>query len=365
MIRLAISADGHVSEPADLWRANLPASLRDRGPRVEVHEGKISMVVENRVIRKLVEASPDMADGSLANIEGWGENDPAARLEALASDGVSGEVLYPTVAFFTAYSIEDGPLQAAVCQVYNDWLVDAFQDPRFVPVALLPAAQPDVCAKELARLAPRGVVAGLLPAHSDALPYNRPEWEVLWETAAGLGVSLSFHAGSGRHQAPVRGPGGAVTNYVVTLTGPVETATLLCAAGILERHPMLRVMMVECGAGWLAWALDAMDESYREHEMFVRPKLAELPSLYFRRQGGVTFQHDVVGVANRAMTGDRCLLWGSDYPHPEGTYPKSREILDEQFEGVAQGSIDAITWRNAVDLYGIATPEGFSADAAK
>lgn len=360
MIRLAISADGHVSEPADLWSANLPASLRGRGPRVEIREGKISMVVENRVIRKLAEAPPEMAEGSVTSLDGWGENDVAGRFAALQSDGVSGEVLYPTVAFFTAYSIEDRPLQRAVCEIYNDWLADAFRDDRFVPVALLPASQPEACAKELQRMAPRGVVAGLLPAHSDALPYNQPEWEVLWEAAAGLGMSLSFHAGSGRHQAPVRGPGGAVTNYVVTLTGPVETATLLCAAGILERHPKLRVVMVECGSGWLAWALDAMDESYREHEMFVRPKLQELPSFYFRRQGGVTFQHDEVGIANRGKTGDRCLLWGSDYPHPEGTYPKSREVLDQQFEGVPQESVDAITWKNAVELYGIAMPEDFS-----
>ena len=91
------------------------------------------------------------------------------------------------------------------------------------------------------------------------------------------------------------------------------------------------------------------------------PKLEELPSFYFRRQGGVTFQHDAVGIANRGKTGDQCLMWGSDYPHPEGTFPRSREVLDEQFADVQQDSIDRITWKNAVELYGIATPEGFGA----
>jgi len=361
MIRLAISADGHVSEPVDLWSANLPAALRERGPRAEVRNGMIGFVVENRLVRKLVEAPPDMPEGTVADLAGWGENDPAARLHALASDGVSGEVLYPTVAFFTSYAIEDPALQVAVCEVYNDWLVHTFADRRFAPVALLPASQPEACARELARLAPRGVRAGLLPAHSDTLPYNLEEWEPLWEAAASLGMSLSFHTGSGRTQTPVRGAGGAVTNYVVTLSGSLEAATLLCAAGILERHPKLRVVMVECGSGWLAWALDAMDEAYREHGMFVRPKLAELPSAYFRRQGAVTFQRDPVGIGNRLHTGDRCLMWGSDYPHPEGTYPNSRAVLDEQFAGVPQDAIDRMTWRNAVDLYGIATPEEFDA----
>src|SRR5436309_15558011 len=83
--------------------------------------------------------------------------------------------------------------------------------------------------------------------------------------------------------------------------------------------------MVECGSGWLAWVLHAMDDAYREHHMFVRPKLELLPSEYFRRQGAVTFQHDPVGLANIPFTGDRCLLWGSDYPHPGGTWPNSPE----------------------------------------
>ncbi len=365
MIRLAISADGHVTGPADLWSENLPPSLRDKGPRAEVRDGMIALVVENKLVRKMVDAPPDAVEGSSISLEGWGENDPAARLETLAADGVSGEVLYPTMAFFTAYSIEDGALQDAVCQVYNDWLIDTFADPRFAAVAILPSSQPEACTREIERLSPRGLRAALLPAHSDDLPYNRSEWEPFWETAAGLGVSLSFHAGTGRHQAPVRGPGGAVTNYVVTVSGPLETASILCAAGILERHPTLNVAMIECGAGWLAWALDAMDEAYREHEMFVKPKLEALPSEYFRRQGAVTFQCDPVGIRNRVATGNRCLLWGSDYPHPEGTYPKSREILEKQFEGVEQEAVDSITWRNAVDLYGLALPDDFASERAQ
>ena len=99
--------------------------------------------------------------------------------------------------------------------------------------------------------------------------------------------------------------------------------------------------------------------------MYVRPKLAELPSVYFRRQGGVTFQRDPVGIANRSFTGDRCLLWGSDYPHPEGTFPKSREILEEQFSEVAQPTIDAMTWRGTAELYGIETPAEIDAGGAE
>jgi predicted TIM-barrel fold metal-dependent hydrolase len=361
MIRLALSADGHVSEPGDLWTRNLPAALVDDGPRVEVRGGKIAMVVEGRVIRRLAQAPEGLAEGSLADLGGWGENDAPSRLEALARDGVSGEVLSPNVTFFTAYSIKNPDLERAVCEIYNDWLLETFADPRFAAVAVLPSSNPKACVTELERLAPRGLRAALLPAHSDALPYNREDWEPLWEAAAGLGTSLSFHAGTGRHQAPIRGAGGAVANYVITCSGPIETVSVLAASGILERHPALRVVMVECGAGWLAWALDAMDDATREHAVFVNPKLEELPSFYFRRQGAVTFQRDRVGIANRDHTGDRCLLWGSDYPHPEGTYPHSREILETDLADVPQSSVDAITWQNAAELYGLATPDGFAA----
>jgi len=195
-----------------------------------------------------------------------------------------------------------------------------------------------------------------LPAHIDARPYNDPVYDPLWAAAQDLGIPLTFHAGTGRSQTPAHGPGGAVINYVVTVGGPMETVAYLCGSGVLARFPGLRVVMVECGSGWLAWVLHAMDDAYREHHMFVRPKLELLPSEYFRRQGAVTFQHDPVGLANIPFTGDRCLLWGSDYPHPEGTWPNSQEVLARQFAGVAAETMERIVCLNAAELYGFSLP---------
>ena len=79
MIRLAISADGHVTEPLDLWTTRLPAGMRARGPRLEVREGRSCFVVENRVIRKLPPRPDAGADrreaGGGAGF--WSEDDPA------------------------------------------------------------------------------------------------------------------------------------------------------------------------------------------------------------------------------------------------------------------------------------------------
>jgi predicted TIM-barrel fold metal-dependent hydrolase len=196
----------------------------------------------------------------------------------------------------------------------------------------------------------------LLPAHADPAPYNDRRYDRLWATAADLGAPLSFHIGTGRSQTPAHGPGAAVVNYVVTVSGALETLSYLCAAGILAAHPALRVVLVECGSGWLAWALEAMDDAYRGHDVFVTPKLELLPSEYFRRQGHVTFQRDPVGLRNLPFTGDRCLLWGSDYPHPEGTFPRSREVLAEQLAGLAPDVVERIVYGNSAELYAIAPP---------
>src|SRR5439155_1119305 len=108
---------------------------------------------------------------------------------------------------------------------------------------------------ELWRAAKRGFRGAMLPAHVDLRPYNDPAYEPLWAVAEELGVPLTFHAGTGRTQTPAHGPGGAVVNYVVTVAGPMETVAFLCSSGVLERHPKLRVVMVECGSGWVAWRL--------------------------------------------------------------------------------------------------------------
>ena len=360
MIRLAISADGHVTEPLDLWATRLPAGMRERGPRLEERDGRLCFVVEERVIRKLPpRPEAPVADRTGGDLSGfWPADDPSERLRALEQDGVWAEVVYPNVAFFCTFAIEDPQLQAAVCRVYNDWVAEFFAgSERFVPVGLLPVRDIDASVAELERLQALGLRAALLPTHSDYRPYNDTAYEPLWETAAGLGVPLSFHAGTGRTQTPAHGPGAAVVNYVATVSGPMETVAYLCASGVLERHAALRVGMIECGAGWLAWTLDAMDDAYREHQAWVRPKLGELPSAYFRRQGFVTFQRDPVGIANVERTGSGCLLWGSDYPHPEGTFPDSRKILEEQFRGVAQQVTDRVVFGNAAELYAIALPD--------
>jgi predicted TIM-barrel fold metal-dependent hydrolase len=371
MGRLLISADSHVMEPLDLWTRCLPTHLRSRGPRMEARGNAQCLMVENTVVRKfnrldLSSAADAGADALHAPDSGeqtrnftMGAADPDRRLRDLDADGVWGEVIYPNLAFFCCFMIEDPALQVATARVYNDWVADRFigASERFAPVALLPVLDPEAAVTEMERTARRGFRAMMMPTHIDVRPYNDPAYERIWAAAEDLRMPLTFHAGTGRSQTPAHGAGGAVINYVVTVSAPMETVAYLCGAGILERHPDLRVVMVECGSGWLAWALHAMDDAYREHHEWVRPKLKMLPSEYFRRQGAVTFQHDPVGLANIQFTGERCLMWGSDYPHPEGTWPNSRKVLDRQLAGLSEATIRKIVRDNAAGLYRFEPPD--------
>jgi len=96
-------------------------------------------------------------------------------------------------------------------------------------------------------------------------PYNLDKYDPLWAAARAHAMPVSFHVGTGSNPVTERGPGGAVINYVEVGLGAQRTLTYLAASGVLHRFPALHVVMVECGAGWLAWALERMDEAYEEH----------------------------------------------------------------------------------------------------
>jgi predicted TIM-barrel fold metal-dependent hydrolase len=148
---------------------------------------------------------------------------------------------------------------------------------------------------------------------------------------------LGFHIGTdGGDQATVfGGPGGAVLNYVATTYGGQYVAMKLVAGGALDRHPDLKVLISEGGATWVPFIGDRMNEGYRQHGAFVRPTLSKLPKEILFRQVYASFQHDETAPAALWAMGYHNVLWGSDYPHLEGTYGHTQKTLRELFDGVA------------------------------
>ena len=154
----------------------------------------------------------------------------------------------------------------------------------------------------------------------DHVNYNLPHFDKMWALIEECDLPITFHVSTGRDPRASRGNGGAVINYVThSLSPTIEPVANLCASGVLERFPKLRFATVEAGIGWVPWLLDAMDEAFRKHHMWVRPKLQGLPSDYYRAHGFATFQEDPSGLhlAERSNLMDN-FCWANDYPHHEG-----------------------------------------------
>jgi predicted TIM-barrel fold metal-dependent hydrolase len=371
-MRKLISADNHVFEPATLWQERLPASMRSRGPRVEVEGDYYVMVVEGIPNRRLARVTPK-TDAELAAVgdaernaekqrrrailgQGGGA-DPAQRRADMASDGVVAEIIYPTFGLFIDL-IEDAALALACARVYNDWLAETFLGAGdvHIPAAVVPVRDVASATAEMARVATMGFRAAMIPTSPPAgVPYNRPDYDPIWRVAADANIPLSLHTGTGALPNHERGPGGAIINYAKVGLLSAETLCYFAASGVLERHPGLKLVFVESGAGWYAYCCERMDEAFAEHDQWVNPKLAAPPSHYATTQCFVTLGADRAPLLARDVTGVGPLLWASDYPHPEGTYPNSQATVERIFAGLRDDEMQAVVHDNAARLYGLAS----------
>jgi len=115
---------------------------------------------------------------------------------------------------------------------------------------------------------------------------------------------------------------------------------------------MLRFAAVECGIGWVPWALGAMDEAYRKHHLWAYPKLKKLPSEYFREHGAATFQEDPAGLdlAVKYNLIDN-FMWANDYPHAEGTWPHSAEAIEREMQEFTETQRAKVLGLNAAKMF--------------
>jgi len=342
-----ISTDSHVTEPITLYADGVRSAYRERVPRIVDNDGWRTLLVEGLDPRKLMPAS-ELADAVIGDV------DPSSRFGDQERDGVRAEVIFPTFALQACFASDDAGLQAALCRAYNDWAMDVLgSEHRLLPVGLVSMLDVDAAITQAQDLAADGCRALFLPARVPQRPYNDPEYDRFWAAAEEIDLPLTFHSGTGYEPRVVRGPGGAVVNYILgaQLDGPM-VLLMLAAGGALDRFPGLRLVTVETGAGWLGWIMTQADSIYEDHAMFARPKLSMKPSELIRRQCHATFMYDPVAINNRHITGVETLLWGNDYPHPEGTWPASQEIAEKQFDGVSDEEVRAIVGGTAAEVFG-------------
>lgn len=359
-----VSADTHAQEPTDLWSTRVAEQYVARLPRTETDEtGQRWSYVEGYRPQRL--GGFGQPEGEDALRFGSGKT-AAERLADHDRDGIDVEIMFPNRGLLM-FASTDPAFQMAQATVYNDWAAETFADTggRILPMAAVPTADVPAAIAEVERTAQLGFKGLTFPCkpfwgeHGPDKPnYNHRRYAEFWDCVASVDLPVTFHVSTGRDPRASSGPGGAVINYVAhSMIPTIEPFALMCGSGILDRHPGIRFGTVEAGIGWIAWAMNAMDEAYRKHHMWVRPELSKLPSEFFRSNGFSTFQEDGPGLLLARELGyiDN-VLWANDYPHQEGTWPHSAEAIERTMGRLTHEERAKVLGLNAARIFNIDVP---------
>jgi uncharacterized protein len=362
-----ISADSHVLEPHDLWTRRLAGTpFADRAPRM-VPDSKGGHLFAIDGLRPFPIGLAGAAGKPSSELKvlgtkaeelrsgGW---DPVARLEDMDADGVSAEVLYPSVGMSLAQSA-DPDYQLSCIRAYNDWLTEYCEAGRgrLVGLAMIPVIDVDAAVAEVERAHAGGLRGAMVPGRPPEGHYAEARFDPLWEALAGADMPVSFHILTGGMGGdPTLGSGIVLMGVMSIVQQMQQTLLLLIFGGVFDRHPRLRVVSAEHDAGWVAHFAYRMDQMTERHQHWLgRGRNQRKPSEYLAERCWYTFQKDPVAVETRHRVGLGQLMWASDYPHSDSTWPHSRKVIERDFEGVPEPELDAIVHGNVAALYGIDT----------
>lgn len=367
--RTFVSADGHVVEPADLWTTRMDKRFRDRAPRIEsrpdndyyVIDGIPPMGVglEGVMIDEKIEGRIETPLGHRHADTRPGAWDPQSRLADQDLDHIGAELIYPGLFGLQFYHIRDADYQRECMRVYNDWLSEfcAVASKRLLGAGLLPMRGPlEWAIAEAERVAKNGLVSVMIPCEA-VPPYSRPDYDPLWAALQDVGLPLAAHSATGAGEfiyTMFERLGTALAHTEGKVFQVQRALADLIYGGVPARFPKLRFVMVEGGIGWIAALINHMDHFWTDHHRWVEPKLDEAPSVYFKRQFWATFEDDRAGILTRDLVGVDRLMWGADYPHTEGVWPRSQQQIAKDFAGVPESQVYQMVASNAAHLYGIA-----------
>jgi uncharacterized protein len=363
-----VSSDDHVQEPGDLWTKRVPDKLRDRVPRLERRpEGDI-WIIDGKATMGLslsVQAGKKFEEYRAAGVL-WEDTrpgcyNPVERLKDMAADGVDAQVLYPNMGL-GLFNLDDTELQLACLRAYNDHLSEfCSTDPnRLLGIALIATDDVKTGVDELKRISKlTGLRGAMLPTFPRGEPLNSSTYEPIWQTAEDLGLPVHIHLRTGsRHAGSLFGNSGELIGEkcaVLNLASLAnyEALSRIVFGGVLERHPKLKFVSVEGNIGWLGYWIEKSDRTYKRHRHWTKLDLPNPPSFYYFRQIYSTFIEDKVGVQIRKTIGVDNIMWSSDYPHTDTTWPDSKKYIEESLEGVPADERYKILAGNAVKLYGL------------
>jgi predicted TIM-barrel fold metal-dependent hydrolase len=391
-----ISADCHVDLcwlPPTLFTDRASAAMRDRMPYVTdgptgpiwvtkkgANLGRVNGMgsagreyVPGRIHRADRMAATGLYEDGKKGIRRL--SDPDLRVKDQDRDGVRGEVLYGVLG--ATGRLNDPEASVEVVRVYNEWLAEFSEAKpgRFAGLAAIPNHPIEAAIAEVERVAKRGVVKGVDIANSAELtPLWDPYWDPLWTAINDTGLPLHFHTvggyvpdairkvqmlGSDPTRASLpdapkvdmkvarRAFATSITQFQINMS---NILTAMIFSGVLERFPRIRLVLGESGIGWIPYVLWRMDAEWEDQ--FQDLGLTMPPSGYWKRQCYATYQTDPIGVKLLEDLGEDRVMWGSDFPHPDGVWPDSQEYVQKELGHLPEGVRRKIVCDNAAHLYG-------------
>ncbi|HEY1796754.1 MAG TPA: amidohydrolase family protein [Stellaceae bacterium] len=371
-----ISADCHVDLiwlPPDLFTGNAPAAVKDRMPYVTDGPRGREWVTKNgssfgldagmgSAGRKYepgkIHRSDRMASTGLYEAEQQKVRrltDPTLRLQDQDRDGVQAEILYGILG--ATNRLNDNEAAGAMLRIYNEWLADfcSKQPERYGGLANIPNHDRDAAVAEVERVAKRGNVRGFEVARRhDMTPLWDPWWNPVWDAIAASGLPVHFHTigGPGRDFSKLSGKTLLAARAASITSFQMHMADVLMSmifAGVLHHRPQMKMVIGEAGTGWIPYILDRMDAEWEDQ--FKELDLTMKPSEYWKRQCYATYQSDPIGVKLLDELGEDNIMWGSDFPHPDGIYPDSQEYIEKELGHLPAATRQKIVCDNAAKLY--------------
>jgi predicted TIM-barrel fold metal-dependent hydrolase len=393
-----ISADCHVDLcwlPPDLFTTSASAAMRDRMPYVtDTPAGPTWTTKKGAALGRvngMGSAGREYVPGRIHRADRMEETglytdgkkgirrltDPDLRIKDQDRDGVQAEVLYGVLG--ASSRMNDPEASVEVMRVYNEWLADfcSKQPERFGGLASIPNNPLEASIAEVERVAKRGALRGLDIANSpDLKPLWDPYWNPLWETINACGLPLHFHTVGGYVPDHIRkvvavgsdptranAPDAPKVDLPVARAAFASSITLfqinmgnilasMVFAGVLEKYPRVRLVLGESGIGWIPYILQRMDAEWEDQ--FKDLTLTMPPSQYWRRQCKATFQSDPIGIKLLDDLGAENVMWGSDFPHPDGIWPDSQEYIRKELGHLPADVRRKVVCENAAKFYGFA-----------
>jgi len=387
-----ISVDDHVMEPKELWQEQLPASLRERGPRTVREKVKLSFKGGHYGFERnaedgqwcdvwlfddlvtptgLLHAPAGVPRDEQRNIPAVYEDfrdgtwDQTARLADMDLNHVDAAINYPNI--FPRFAGQgflersDKELALACLRIYNDWMIDDWcagaGKGRLIPLTLVPLWDPALAAEEVRRCAAKGSYA--IAFSENVAKLGQPSlytgaWDVLWEACQETDTSVSMHIGSSSSMPTTSDDAPLATSMSMYAQNAQGSLCDWVFSGSLERFPELTIAYAESQVGWMPFQLERMDAVWRDGRGDV-DNVKILPSEQVKgRVYGCVFD-DLHGLINRDAVGTDHILWETDYPHSDGTFPHSRKIAHELFTAAGMNAQECrmVLRSNAVKAYGL------------